>query len=195
MDGNDLSLAAWKRVAKVLPAELQGYAREWAEAVEHLERAGTERAATLEWQLWRSLCDVLSEAGAVTAEDLKAPIRNPSGTHGSKIFQALRAWGAARRAVVREPLQRAREEFAALPKRKAFRKNFEADFSPERIAAAQARAKKTVAQQLHETAEIARATAMEAIDALTERMTVAERVAFRHTLIDTLTVEQDAERP
>lgn len=91
-------MAAWKRVAAALPQELQGYAREWGEAVEGLYR-GTV-SAHLEWELWRSLCEALEESGAVTKADLKSPISR-NDTSGQRLLKSLRAWGDARAAIAR----------------------------------------------------------------------------------------------
>lgn len=101
MIGNDVSRAAWKRVKSAgLPPELEGYAREWAQSIERLEVEGTDRAATLEWELWRSLCDALTDAGAVTELDRQASIQD-ANTPGCRLLLALRAWGAARAAIAR----------------------------------------------------------------------------------------------
>jgi len=99
--GNDITLAAWKRVlAAGLPFELQGYAREWALAVENLEVEGSDRAARTEWDLWRVLLDALKEAGAITEADLKASIHD-STSPGCKLLLALRHWGQTRANVMR----------------------------------------------------------------------------------------------
>jgi hypothetical protein len=101
--GNDLSLAAWKRVALLLPADpearelLESYSREWGQAVERLEAEGTDSATRLEWELWRSLCEALEETGAVTAADLKTSAHVDSGTPGNDLLHALNTWGDARR--------------------------------------------------------------------------------------------------
>lgn len=101
MNSNDLSLAAWKRVAKEIPPALIGYATEWVQSVEWMERQpGSERAGELEWSLWRSLCEALQECGAVTESDLKTSVGAKAETPGLRLLNALRAWGDARRAVV-----------------------------------------------------------------------------------------------
>lgn len=115
MTGNDLSLAAWKRVSELLPTELQGYAREWGQAVEHLERDRGDSAAHLEWELWRSLCAALEESGAVTRADLKTSIRAPATTPGLRLIRALQAWGIARAAIARASVHNRGDSTEAKP--------------------------------------------------------------------------------
>jgi hypothetical protein len=100
MEGNDLSMAAWKRVAGVVPVELHGYAREWGEARGRLGPTATMRDGDIEWELWRSLCAALVECGAVTAADLRLPA-NSLDTPGCRLFAALRSWGDARAAIAK----------------------------------------------------------------------------------------------
>lgn len=100
MISNDISLAAWRRVAQALPVDLQGYAREWAQAVEACETSRADHAAHIEWELWRSLCNALKEAGAVTDKDLKSRTFDRS-TPGCRLLGALRAWGDTRAAIAR----------------------------------------------------------------------------------------------
>lgn len=91
----DVSLAAWKRVAVALPQALQGYAREWGESLERMVRSNDDRSIDLEWRLWRSLCEALEEAGAVTKEDLSSPM-SAEKTAGQRLLRDLRAWGNQR---------------------------------------------------------------------------------------------------
>ena len=94
-----MSLAAWKRVAKLLPTELHGYAREWGQAVERMQRDPTDYASSLEWKLWRSLCAALREADVVTDKDLLTSVRVKPNTKGQRLLCLLRHWGDLRRVI------------------------------------------------------------------------------------------------
>lgn len=106
MEGNDMSLAAWKRVSAFIPDEhrdaVESYAREWAQTATALSRG--EASPHTEHILWMSLMELLTEAGLLTEADRKRPKNAKVRTDGDKLLRALHAWGDARISIGRNTL-------------------------------------------------------------------------------------------